>query len=213
MNQFQPWHAEALGLRTVKALQANHFKAAYHATAAAAVRELLQEIPLDATVGVAGSWTLQEIGLLDALEERGQTLLNHNRPGLSPEESLAIRRRQLTCDVFLTSTNALTVSGELVNVDGAGNRVAAMTFGPGKVFVVAGANKITPDIPAAQQRIKMSAAPLNNKRLNRPNPCTATGQCMDCQGASRICTTTSILHKKPLASDITILIIGEELGF
>ncbi|WP_346355543.1 lactate utilization protein [Azotosporobacter soli] len=213
MNPFQPWHNETLSLRTVSALQANRFKACYHATAAPAVAELLEAIPLSATVGVAGSWTLQEIGLIAALEERGQHLLNHNKPGLSPEESLAIRRQQLTCDIFLTSTNALTLNGELVNVDGAGNRVAAMTFGPGKVFVVTGANKIVPNIAAAQERIRLLAAPLNNKRLNRPNPCVTTGQCSDCQGASRICTITSILHKQPLSSDISVIIIGEELGF
>ena len=213
MNKFTPWHFAALGQRTVKALEANHFKARYHENSQHALDELLQEIPPEAIVGIAGSATLQEIGLIEALEKRGQKLLNHNKPRLSPEESLAIRRSQLTCDVFLTSSNALTLNGELVNVDGSGNRVAAMTFGPKKVFVIAGANKIVPDITAAQERIRLYAAPINNKRLERPNPCLISGQCQDCKGSSRICTTTSILHKKPLSSDISVVIIGEELGF
>lgn len=185
----------------------------YVKTKEEALEKITGMISSEATVGIAGSWTLQELNIPDSLEARGNTLFNHNRPGLTPEESLELRRKQLTCDVFLTSTNALTLDGQLINVDGSGNRVAAMIFGPKEVVVVVGINKLVKDVAEGQQRIKLYAAPLNNKRLARPNPCITTGECMDCQGASRICNVTTILHKKPLSIEMTVIIVGENLGF
>ncbi|WP_425059149.1 hypothetical protein SCACP_38150 [Sporomusa carbonis] len=213
MSEFTPWHNKTIGTRVVEALQKNNFTAAYVDTRQEALDQLAALIPGDATVGIGGSWTIKEIGIDTLLEERGNTVFNHNKPGLSPEESLDIRRKEMAADVFLTGTNAVTLKGELVNVDGAGNRVAAMVFGPKKVFIIAGVNKIVPDVAAAMDRIKLFAAPINNKRLNRPNPCTMTGQCMDCQGPTRICNVTTVMHKKPMAIDIHVIIIGEELGF
>lgn len=204
---------QALGLRTVEALQKNRFNATYYKNAQDALDALLSIIPTDATVGIGGSWTLMQLGLPEKLEARGNKVYCHHKPGLSPEEILDIRRKQLTCDVFLTSTNALTEDGRLVNTDATGNRVAAMIFGPKKVIVLAGINKIVPTIEAAQERIRSTAAPMNNKRLNRPNPCVQTGYCVDCQGPTRLCNVTTVLHKKPPASDINVWVIGEELGY
>lgn len=199
--------------RTVEALQKNRFTAQFYETAQQAMEELLAVIPANATVGIGGSWTLIQLGLVEKLEERGNTVYCHHKPGLTPEEILEIRRKQLTCDVFLTSTNAITEDGRLVNTDATGNRVAAMTFGPKKVIILAGANKIVKDIDEAQERIRITAAPLNNKRLNRPNPCVKTGYCMDCQGPSRLCNVTTVLHKRPPVSDIHVWVVGEELGY
>lgn len=213
MSQFIDWHNEILGNKIVKALEKNNFTAAYFQKRDEAVKHILAMIPLNATVGVGGSWTIQELCLSDMLEKRGNTVYNHNKPGLSPEESLSIRRKELTSDIFLTSTNAVTLDGQLVNVDGAGNRVAAMIFGPQKAIIVLGANKIVKNVEDAQQRIKMFAAPINNKRLGRSNPCTTTGECMDCQLPGRICNVTTVMHKKPFAIDIHVVIIGENLGF
>lgn len=126
---------------------------------------------------------------------------------------MEIRRKQLTCDVFLTGTNAVTIDGRLVNTDGVGNRVAAMIFGPKKVIIAVGINKIVKDIAEAEKRIKLYAAPMNNKRLNLPNPCIRTGECMDCQGPTRICNVTTILNKRPMLTDIHIFVVGEDLGF
>jgi hypothetical protein len=204
---------EKLALQTVEALQKNRFNAVFYETAQDALEKLLEIIPPDATVGVAGSWTLIQLGLVEKLEARGNTVYCHHKPGLSPEEVLEIRRKQLTCDVFLTSTNAITEDGRLVNTDATGNRVAAMVFGPKKVIVLAGTNKIVKNLDDAQDRIRTTAAPLNNKRLNRPNPCVKTGHCVDCQGPTRLCNVTTVLHKRPPASDIHIWIVGEELGF
>jgi Uncharacterised ACR, YkgG family COG1556. len=213
MSQFIAWHNDTLGNKIVKALEKNHFTAVYFPRRDEAVKHILDMIPPEASVGVGGSWTIQELGLCDILEERGNTVFNHNKPGLTPDESLALRRKELVSDVFLTSTNAITLDGKLVNVDGAGNRVAAMIFGPQKAIVIVGTNKIAKDTEEAEQRIKLYAAPINNKRLGRPNPCTTTGECMDCQSPGRICNVTTIMHKKPFAIDIHIVIVGENLGF
>ena len=213
MSEFKDWHNKTIAGKVVEALQKNNFTATYVGTRQEALDKLAALIPGEATVGIGGSWTIKEVGIDTLLEERGNTVFNHNKPGLSPEESLALRRQEMTCDVFLTGTNALTLKGELVNVDGAGNRVAAMIFGPKKVIVITGINKIVTDVDAAMDRIELFAAPINNKRLSRPNPCTITGECMDCQGPTRICNVTTVMHKKPAASDVEVIIIGEELGF
>jgi hypothetical protein len=213
MDELKTWHNDTLGTKVVEVLIKNNFKAKYVKTRQEALEQILDLIPNKATVGVGGSWTIQQLGLTDTLEARGNTIFDHNKPGLTPDESMALRRQQLTADVFLTSSNAITLEGKLVNVDGAGNRVAAMIYGPKRVIVIAGINKLVKDTAAAERRIELYAAPINNKRLSRPNPCVQTGQCMDCQGPTRICNVTTIMHKKPAIVDMHIFIIGEELGF
>ncbi|WP_312560920.1 lactate utilization protein [Anaerospora sp.] len=213
MHEFKPWHNAVIGEKVVAALNKNNFKAVYVPTKEEAIEQILAHIPTDASVGIAGSWTIHQLGLDDLVETRGNTVYNHNKPGLSPETILDFRHKQLSCDVFLTSTNALTLNGKLVNTDGAGNRVAAMIFGPKKVIIVTGINKIVADVTEAEKRIQLHAAPINNKRLARTNPCVQTGQCMDCMSPQRICNITTVLHKKPPVSDIHIFVIGEDLGF
>jgi L-lactate utilization protein LutB len=213
MKQFIQWHNDTFGEKVVKALEKNNFQAHYAVNRDAAIEKALSLIPGGATIGIGGSWTLKELGIPEQLAKNGHTVYDHNVPGLAMEESLALRRKELLCDVFLSSANAVTLDGQLVNTDGSGNRVAAMSFGPKKVIVIVGVNKIVSDLDAAMERIETVAAPINNKRLDRPNPCTITGMCMDCQGSTRICNITSILHKRPPAIDFHVIIVGEELGF
>jgi len=213
MSEFTPWHNETVGGAVVEALKKNGFEAEYCATGGDAAQRLLELIPEAASVGFGGSWTLKALGISEKLAARGNTILDHGAPGLTNEEKADIRRKQQICDVFLSGTNALTMDGKLVNMDGSGNRVAAMIFGPGKVIVVAGTNKIVKDTAAAEERIRMKAAPINNKRLGTPNPCSRTGVCMDCQGPTRICNVLTIIGKRPLGTNFHVLIIGEELGF
>lgn len=194
-------------------LTKNNFNASLWATKQEAIDHILTLIPENAAIGVGGSWTVQQLGILEALENQGHQILDHNKPGTAPEQSMQIRHSQLGADVFLTSTNALTKEGQLVNTDGVGNRVAAMIFGPKRVIVVAGINKIVENLAKAEERIQTIAAPLNNKRLNRPNPCVNTGKCMNCQLPTRICNVTTILSKRPSLTDIHVIIIKEELGF
>jgi hypothetical protein len=214
MNEAQQWHVDTLGSRVVDALTKNNFKASYVKTRAEAVERVLAMIPAGATVGMGGSWTTTvDLSLGDVLEKRGHAVYNHNKPGLTPEQIMDYRHKQQACDVFLSGSNAITLDGQLVNVDGSGNRVAAMIFGPKKVIVIAGINKVALDISAAEKRIETFAAPINNRRLNRPNPCTQTGTCMNCQGPTRICNVTTIIRKKPKLTDFHVVIIGEDLGF
>jgi len=213
MNEFTSWHQDTLGERTVKALIKNNFGAAYVKTAKEAMDKILALVPKEAAVGIGGSWTLSEMGMTKTLEARGNTVYDHNKPGLAPEESMALRRKQLTCDVFMTSANAVTLDGQIVNVDGAGNRVAAMIFGPKKVIIVAGVNKIARDVADGQNAHKALRCPINVKRLNRQNPCVQSGECMDCQLPTRICNVTTIMHKKPAVTDVQVFIVGEDLGF
>ena len=204
---------EEMGEAAVKALQANRFEAAFLHGGHDAVRQIMSIIPENAAVGIGGSKTIETLGLAELLKDRGNTVMWHNEPGLTPEQSAAYRHGQLSCDVFLTSANAITLNGEIVNRDGVGNRVAAMIFGPKKVIIVAGVNKLVENLEAAEVRIKTVAAPLNNKRLNRPNPCVKTGVCTDCSTPTRICNVTTILNKRPSLTEMTVLIVGEELGF
>jgi hypothetical protein len=124
-----------------------------------------------------------------------------------------IMRRQLTCDLFLTGTNALTLSGCLVNIDATGNRVGSMLFGPKKVIVVAGRNKLVDgDIADALKRIKEWSSPPNARRLNFNTPCAKTGFCCDCNSPERICRITTIIDRKPRQTDLRVLVVNEEMG-
>lgn len=207
------WQQETVGKKVVEALLKNNFQAEYLENKEKAAQRLLELIPTMGSVGVGGSVTIGELAILATLAARGNEILNHGAPGLTPQQATEIRKKQQTCDCFLCSTNAITLDGKLVNVDGSGNRVSAMIYGPEKVIIVAGTNKIVKDVEAALERIEMIAAPLNNKRLNLPNPCTKSGVCLDCQGESRICNVTTIMRKKPSRTDITVLVVGEELGY
>ena len=213
MHEALTWHQQTLAEKTVEALNKNRFRAVYVPDKETALKLILEETSPDAVVGIGGSWTLSELKVHEALENRGNKLLNHNLPGLPPAETVSIRRQQMSCDIFLSSANALTLDGQLVNVDGSGNRVAAMIFGPKKTIVVAGVNKICPTIEDAVTRIETCAAPVNAKRLNRKTPCAHTGLCQDCDSPERICSVTTIMHKKPPLSDMLIIIVGESLGF
>ena len=213
MKEAFDWHAETIATRTIQALEKNNFSAVYFADKQSAIEKAISLVPEGASAGFGGSWTLKQLGLANTLAAKGHEVFDHNQPNLSLEESLAIRKKQLSCDTFFSSSNAITMDGQLVNVDGTGNRVGAMMFGPRQVVVIAGVNKIVSDLDSAMERIETYAAPINNKRLNRPNPCTVTGICMDCQGPARICNITTILHKKPGALLFTVILVGETLGF
>ena len=213
MNEHVRWHHDLVGERVAEALRRNDFDAVYCKSAAEAAEEVLRLVPENGTVGLGGSWTVKELGVVEKLKARGNIILDHGAPGLENDERVRIRRAQLTAGAFLTGSNAVAMDGRLVNTDGSGNRVAAMIFGPGKVIVVAGVNKIVRDVEEAEERIRKTAAPINNKRLNLPNPCVKTGECMDCQGPTRICNVTTILHKRPKLTEMHVILVGEELGF
>ncbi len=212
MDVYQ-WYKETTGKRVVDALKENGFDAMYCPDSAAAVREVMKFIKPGDRVGFGGSVTTRDLKIPEKVREAGAVVLDHQAADLSADQKVEVRLQQLTSDVFVSSTNALTIDGELVNVDGTGNRVAAMIYGPKKVVIVAGINKVVPDLNAAMDRIEHIASPMNNKRLGRPNPCVPAGTCMDCEGSTRICNVYTIMRKKPSSTDITVLVVGEALGY
>ena len=199
--------------KAVESLGKNGFTAVYCPTADSAREYILREAGAAQAIGFGGSLSVVDLQVIEALRSQGKELLIHSVPGLSPEERLAILRRQLTCDLFLTGSNAVTLSGVLVNIDGVGNRAASMFFGPRQVIVVAGRNKLVDgDVDAAIKRIKDWASPPNAKRLNYNTPCAKTGFCSDCNSPDRICRITTIIDRKPRLTDVRVLVVNEELG-
>ncbi|MEQ8236325.1 MAG: lactate utilization protein [Syntrophomonadaceae bacterium] len=213
MSEHVNWLHEQRCLKAVKSLRNNGFEAIYCPNQRDAYENIISAAQDAISIGIGGSMTLEELDLVPELCRMEKELLLRDLPGLTPEEQLAVRRSHLTCDLFLTSTNALTLAGQLVNVDGIGNRVGAMTFGPRKVIVVAGRNKIVLDLEAALKRIREIAAPANAHRLDKKLPCALTGTCSDCQSPERICCITVILDRMPSLSDIRVLVVNADMGY
>jgi hypothetical protein len=195
----------------IKALKKRHFNAIYVEDRLAAREELLRRIAPKSSVGIGGSMTIEALQIEDEVRERDCPVYWHWKS--APEEMFQVRKDAARANFFLTSTNALTEDGRLVNVDGVGNRVAAMIFGPEAVIVVAGINKIVPDLEAAMERIKRIATPLNARRLNLDVPCAHKGECVDCMPPGRICNVTTIIEGKPVLTDFQVILVGEELGY
>lgn len=211
--EIQNWHKETIGKKVVDAFIKNDFDAVYFSSAAEATTFILDHVKPETKVGFGGSMTINSMGIQDKVKAVGGKVIDHGAPGLTPEEKLATAREELLSDLFLCSSNAITLDGLLVNIDGMGNRVSAMTFGPKKVIIVVSADKICKDEKAAFERLEGIAAPMNNKRLGIPNPCTRTGTCMNCQAKSRICRVYSVMRKKPMVTDITVVVVGESIGY
>ncbi len=213
MDLIKQWWVEEKAKKAIEKLESHDFMAVFVRDKREAVEEIWKHITPKQRVGVGGSLTIRELGILEQLEAKGHTLYNHWKPGLSKEEVLQTRKAQMTSDIFLSSTNAVTLNGELVNIDGIGNRVNSSVFGPGKVILIAGFNKIVDDVQEAIKRIKNVAAPLNARRLNIDVPCAKTGKCVDCNSPNRICRVIVIHERRPTLTDIHIILVGEELGF
>lgn len=188
----------------IAALRANGFEAEFFADAASALDRLFERLRGAPSISRGGSVTVERLGVLERIAAEGLPFRDYQ----SPEDRLA----SLQAHDYITGSNAVTADGKLVNVDGAGNRVAALNFGPRRVHVLAGVNKLVADAHAGLRRIRSTAAPLNAKRLNRKTPCVATGACMDCASPERICRKTSIVER-PEPGRIFVYLIGEELGF
>ena len=201
--------------KTIKALERNKFVVHYFETGAEAVVYLKNRIQ-NKCVAIGDSRTLLEIGVHDALSEVNEDIADIQRP-LPGESFRDTALRTMGRDVFLTSVNALSQTGEMVNIDGTGNRVAASLFGSQEVFFVLGVNKITPDLASAIYRARNVAAPLNSKKNKKSslNPCaTLDEKCYDCGSPDRICNALTIYYKKMRnMQTMEIIIINESLGF
>jgi hypothetical protein len=184
-------------------------------TSALAVAEICRMIPSGSLVGLGGSETVMESGLLDALRRMDIRLLDRYKEGVSKEAVDDMRRQGLQADIFICSSNAVTADGKLVNMDGTGNRVAAMIYGPKKVIILVGMNKIQPDLEAAIARVKNTAAPANSLRVGVETPCSKTGFCQDphCHPPRRICCQLVITEASMTPGRMTVFLVGEALGY
>ncbi|MBN1297381.1 lactate utilization protein [bacterium] len=183
-------------------------------TRAAALTRVMELIPAGSTVSQGGSVTLDETGVREALKMRSDiTFLDPYDPALPREKQIQVRRQGMISDVFISGTNAITRDGILVNRDGMGNRVAAIAFGPSRVIIVAGINKIVPDVDSAVMRIDDIAAPMNCMRLNKKTPCRESLRCTDCADDDRICCVTTIIERQTVPDRMHVILVGETLGF
>lgn len=203
--------------QALKNLRVNNFAVHFAKSSEVARETILNMISKDAVVGVGDSATIRQIGILKELEKRGTKILNPFSRKLTTDASkremrYRISKEIFTCDVLITGTNAITADGKLVNIDAVGNRVAAMIFGPKKVIIVVGRNKIVKDVKEALQRIKNVIAPYHAKTKDFATPCAQTGKCSDCSSNRRICSVTTIMEKRPWRTDITIILTDEDLG-
>ena len=212
MTEMQKMYYDKRGAILVKNLKSRHFDAYYCSTKEEALEKALSLIPAGASVGWGGCVSCQQIGLLDAVRAGDYKALDRDKCN-TPEERDNLMHQCLLADTFLTGANAISLDGQMVNIDGNGNRVAAIIYGPRQVIVVAGMNKVVDTLDAAITRARTVAAPINQQRFGLPNPCTATGSCADCKSETCICNHIVVTrHCRPVGK-IKFILVGEDLGF
>ena len=204
--------------QVIEALKKNDIKARYFENSKEATAWLMEKIPEKAVVGVGGSRTLMQVGLIDELISANKSgkikFLDRWSDDVDKAAETRTRYENLSADVFIASSNAITLDGKLVNIDGIGNRVAAMIFGPKKVYFIVGRNKIVKDVEAGIGRVRNVAAPQNATRLNIPAICEQTGICdeKNCYG-TRICNIITIIERGNIPQRMNVLMINEDLGY
>lgn len=209
-------HKNALNLKTLDnaaaALRRNGFGAAVYPSGAAAAAAVLELATGGKRVGLGGSMTVAALSLPGLLAAAGAAVVTH-KPGMTPDERRAVWLAAQASDLYLASPQAVTLDGKLVFVDANGNRGAAVIYGPRKIVLLAGVNKIVRDQEQGLWRARNTAAIANNLRLKKDNPCVRTGRCEDCASPQRVCNAVTLLWKRPWQSDIQVLLINEELGY
>ena len=203
---------EKRGQILVNNLRKRHFEAHYCANKAEALAKALELVPEGAAVGWGGVMSAHEIGLIQALNTGNYNAIDRDACA-TQEEKLQAARDSMFADFFLTGANALSMDGEMVNIDGTGNRVAAIVYGPRHVLVVAGMNKVADTLEDAVTRARTVAAPMNSQRFGNSNPCASTGTCADCRSETCICNQILITRNCRPAGRIKFIIVGEDLGF
>lgn len=211
MTEMQKQYFAKRGEILVNHLKNRHFDAYYCETKEQALQKALELIPVGSSVGWGGALSAQQIGLMDAVRA-GEYRPFDRDLCVNPEEREECMRNCLLSDVFITGANAISMDGQMVNIDGNGNRVAAIVYGPKEVIVIAGMNKVVDTLDAAITRARTVAAPMNQQRFQLPNPCTVTGTCADCKSQTCICNQILITrHCRPVGR-IKFILVGEELG-
>lgn len=205
----------------IRALRRNGFEAEYVPDSDAARALMLEMIPGDVTVGFSDSATIKQIGVVEALEDRGTKVINPFRKELiqtlATDENATkafrgLLRKTLDSDIYLAGTNAITRDGKLVYIDGTGNRISAIIYAVSRSIIVAGENKIVDNVDAAIDRIKNVISPEHARRRRRRLPCAKTLRCSDCTAPERQCNVTAILERRPRLSKICVVVVGQDLG-
>lgn len=200
------------GKKVVEALKSRNFEAYYEENREAAVKRALSLIPEGSLVTWGGSMTLEESGLKKALYEANYKIIDRDS-AKDEEERGNLIRQAFFSDFFISSANAISESGVIYNIDGTGNRVAAICFGPKNVLIIAGMNKVAASEEAALERARKTAAPINAMRFDVKTPCKATGTCANCKSESCICRKVTALRYGDPNNRIKVILIGESLGF
>ena len=200
------------GPKVVEALQKRHFEAYYISDSKDVAAKVLELIPSDHSVSWGGTMTVDALGIKKLLADKGYEIIDR-ATAKSPEEADELIHKALSCGTFLMSSNAITETGELYNIDGKGNRVAALIYGPKNVLIIAGMNKVVKDMEAAYSRVRNYAAPVNNQRFpNSKAPCSITGECANCLSLDSICCQFVETRMCKPAGRIKIILVGEDLG-
>lgn len=196
----------------IKNLQKRNMEGYYFEDSASCVKAIIDLMEEDSVVSWGGSMSVSECGLMDAIQG-GKYQLIDRMTAKSPEEAREIFSKTVMADYYLMSTNAITFDGELINIDGNGNRVACLIHGPKHVIIVAGMNKLVSNVEDGQRRVRDIATPANTKRLNRNTPCFHTGRCGDCLSPDCICNQIVVTRRSGHPGRIKVFLVGEELGY
>lgn len=206
-------HYEMLADTIIKNLRKRRMDGCYCSTVEDAEKMAFSWLTPEASVSFGGSMTLEDTDMLTALRHNPDIHLIDRSMAETPEEVKKIYHEALSADFYFMSTNAITVEGELVNIDGTGNRVAALIYGPEHVIVMAGMNKVTANVEEALSRVHNTATPMNCQRLSKQTPCSVTGVCSDCLSPDCICNQVVITRRSGMEGRIKVILIGEELGY
>lgn len=198
--------------QVINALKKRSMDGYYAETKEDAVKIALSHIKIKSDISWGGSMTIHDSGLVSALRDGSYNLYDRSQAS-TPEEVRSIYLKSFDCDYYLMSSNAITLDGQLVNIDGNGNRVAALIYGPKNVLIIAGMNKVVTDVASALLRIQNEASPINTQRLNKNTPCNKTGICHNCLHEDTICCQTVITRKSNQPGRIKVILVGEELGY
>lgn len=198
--------------RTAEALRRNHMNAVCAGSCREAAQVVASLIAEGSTVAAGRSATLEECGILDMLKSGKYNFIDRHS-AVTPEEKRRALMETAAADFFLASANAITENGEIYQVDGHASRIGPIAYGPEHVILVAGCNKIVPDLEAAKLRVQQIAAPANAKRMESSTPCAVTGVCQNCRSPQRICCSTLILGPQRIHGRIHVVLVKEILGY
>lgn len=213
MDNNLKWVKDEKLKRTMEALKKNNMNGYMVNSREELIDKIKELVHEGAVVACGGSMSLAEAGVMEHLRSGRYKFLDREKEGLTKDEINNIYRAAFSADAYFCSTNAITENGELYNVDGNGNRVAAMLYGPDKVILVVGINKIVKNVEEAINRNKFIAAPANTKRLNKKTPCAKVGYCMDCNSEERICNEYTLIKRQRVSDRIHVIFLNEELGY